>query len=72
MKKLIALSVACLLAIGTFASTGHKTKQDAKAKTESKQAAKKDAKASKSTKDTTKKAEVKKADAKKAPASDKK
>ena len=32
MKKLIVLSTVCLLALGTFASTGHKTKQDAKAK----------------------------------------
>ena len=29
MKKLIVLSVACFFAIGTFANTGHKTKQEA-------------------------------------------
>ena len=64
------LSAAFLLAIGTFASTGHKVKQDgakakpatstqAPAKTDNKSEAKKDAKAAK---------KGKKADAKKAPA----
>jgi hypothetical protein len=65
MKKLIMLSVVCLFAIGTFASTGNKTKQDAAkkpatekaapAKTESKPAPKKEVKPVKETK----KAEVK-------------
>ena len=62
MKKLIMLSAACLIALGTFASTGHKLKQDAKQKpaTENKVDGKKDPKGTKHPKDTTKKADNKK------------
>lgn len=66
MKKFIVLSAVCLFAIGSFANTGNKTKQDAAktkpatekaapAKTESKPAPKKEVKPVKETK----KAEVK-------------
>ena len=57
------LSAACLIALGTFAGTGHKTKQDGakqKPATENKADSKKDAKGTKHAKDSTKKADAKK------------
>ena len=63
MKKLIMLSAACLIALGTFAGTGKVVKQDgskAKPATENKADGKKDAKGTKHAKDTTKKADAKK------------